>query len=122
MSYNLLNPVHIVVAQSMTGNITSAAVEVKQQDNIGVQLNWTGTPTGTFGVQVSMDYYQDLEGNIVNPGNWTALPLNPAILATGSPNTAYIDLNQLSTPYVRVTYTATSGTGTLDAFVNGKGV
>jgi hypothetical protein len=122
MSYNLLNPVHIIVAQSMATSITSAAQETKLQDNLGVQFNWTGAPVGTFGVQVSMDYHQDQEGNITNPGNWTTLPIVPIIIATGSPNTAYIDLNQLSAPYIRVFYTATSGTGTLDAFINGKGV
>jgi len=122
MSYNLLNPVHIIQAQSMASNITSAAQEVKSQDNIGVQFNWTGSAVGVFGVQVSMDYYQDLEGNIVNPGNWTTIPLSPGVVAAGSSSTAYIDLNQLSAPYIRVTYTATSGTGVLNAFINAKGV
>lgn len=122
MSYNLLNPVHIIVAQSMATTITSAAQETKLQDNLGVQFNWTGAPVGTFGVQVSMDYHEDEFKNITNPGNWTTLPIVPIIIATGSPNTAYIDLNQLSAPYIRVFYTATSGTGTLDAFINGKGV
>ena len=122
MSYNLLNPVHVIQSASMVGSITSAAQETKYQDNIGVQFNWSGVPVGTFGVQVSMDYHQDLEGNITNPGNWTTLPLSPALTASGSSGTAYADLNQLSAPYIRLTYTVTSGTGTLDAFINGKGV
>jgi hypothetical protein len=122
MSYNRLDPFHIIKAQSMTTSITSAAQPVNLQDNIGLQFNWTGGPVGVFGVQVSMDYYQDSFGNIVNPGNWTTLPLSPALVATGMAGTAYADLNQLSTPYVRLTYTATSGTGTLDAFVNAKGI
>lgn len=122
MSYNLLNPVHIIIAQSMTGNITSAAVEVKNQDNIGVQMNWSGAPVGTFSFEISMDHYQDPEGNIVVPGNWTTLNVSPTITASGVPDTAYVDLNQLSTPYIRVVYNFTSGTGTLNVFVNAKGV
>lgn len=122
MSYNLLNPVHVIVAKSMATSITSPAQETKLQDNLGVQFNWTGVPVGTFGVQVSMDYHQDQEGNITNQGNWTTLPLSPALTAVGTGGTAYADLNQLSAPYIRVFYTAVSGTGTLDAFINGKGV
>lgn len=122
MSYNLLNPVHIIIAGDMSGNLTSPAVEVKLQDNIGVQLHWTGTPTGTFSFQVSMDHKEDIEGNIVTAGNWINLTVVPAIIAFGAPDDAYVDLNQLSAAYVRVVYTASGGTGALDAFVNAKGV
>jgi hypothetical protein len=122
MSYNLLNPVHILQAVSMAASITSNPVEVKLQDNMGVQLHWTGAPVGVFGVQVSMDYREDAEGNVQNAGHWVSLPLSPSITASGSADDAYIDLTQLSAVYLRVTYTRTSGTGTVDAFVNAKGV
>jgi len=122
MSYNLLNPVHIVSSQSMASSITSSAVEVKLQDNMGIQLNWSGSPVGSFSVQVSMDHKEDIEGNIVVPGHWIDIPLNPTISAVGMADVAYIDLNQLSAMYLRVVYTASSGSGTLDAFVNAKGV
>ncbi len=122
MSYNLLNPVHIIASTSMGASITSAAVETRLQDNIGVQLHWTGTPVGTFTVQISMDHLQDANGNIQVPGHWITLPLSPSITASGSPDDAYIDLNQLSAVYIRIIYTRVSGSGTLDAFVNAKGV
>src|ERR1700677_1339676 len=116
MAYNVLYPVVIVSAASMTTNVTSTVVETRNQDNIGFQLNWTGTPVGTFSFQVSMDYFQDLNGNVVNPGNWTTLPVTPAITAAGSANTAYVDINQTSSPYMRVVYTAGSSTGTLTVY------
>ena len=122
MSYNLLAPFKILKAVSMGANITSDAVEVKLQDNVGVQLNWIGTPTGVFSVEVSMDYNEDINGNITNQGNWISLPLSPPIAASGAADVAYIDLNQLSASYIRVKYTRTSGTGTLDCFVTAKGV
>lgn len=122
MSYNLLNPVHIITAQSMATSITSEPVEVKLQDDIGVQLHWTGTPTGTFQFQVSMDYLEDSMGNVINPGRWITVPVTPAITATGAGDDAYVDLVQISAPYIRVMYTSVSGVGTLDAFVNGKGI
>jgi hypothetical protein len=122
MAYQILLPVQILEAESMAASIASGAVEVKNQDNIGIQLKWTGAPVGTLGVQVSSDYLEDSQGNILNAGNWVALPLSPAITAAGAPDDAYIDLNQLSAMYVRVTYTRTSGTGALSAIVVGKAV
>lgn len=122
MSYNLLNPVHIITAASMTSTVTSSVAEVKLQDDIGIQLKWTGTPTGTFKFQISMDYKADAEGNVVNAGNWVTVPVLPIITAAGAPDDAYVDLMQLSTPYLRVQYVPTAGTGTLDVYVNGKGI
>jgi len=121
MAYNI-DFFQLIKNASMTGAITSAAVETKQQDNIGIQFNWTGTPTGTFSVMVSLDHKQDAQGNVTVPGNWIPLTLSPAITATGSANTAYVDLNQLSAAYIQVVYTPTSGTGTLNVFIGGKGV
>lgn len=122
MSYNLLEPQQIITNGSMAGNLTSTIMEVKQQDNIGIQLNWTGTPVGTFTVLVSMDHVRDIYQNVLVAGNFISLPLSPAITASGSGDIAYIDLNQLSAAYVEVIYTRTSGTGTLNAFITAKGV
>lgn len=122
MAYNILKPVQLISAGDMSGSITSIACEIQLQDNIGVQLNWSGVPVGTFSIQVSNDHREDSKGNILNPGTWVSLPLSPSITATGSPDSAYVDLNQLSAMYMRVVFTRTSGSGTLNAFVSGKGV
>jgi hypothetical protein len=122
MSYNLLVPFHIITNASMATSVTSSVVEIKLQDNIGIQLQWTGTPGGTFSVQVSMDYFLDINNNVVNAGTWTTIPLTPPVVASGSPGNAYIDMNQLSAPYIRVVYTAASGAGTLNGFIIAKGV
>lgn len=115
----------------MTGTavITSAVTCVQWLDNVGMQFNWTSSPTGTFQVQVSADYAQDETGNVTNAGNWTAVPLNYLLSGTmttaitvptsvGSP--VYLDLNQLSAPWVRAVYTNASSTGTLNALITGK--
>lgn len=103
-------------------SITSSVMNIQYHDNIGIQLNWTGSPTGTFAVQVSADHAQDQNGNVTVAGNWIAVTLDPAIAATGGADVAYIDLNQLSAPWMRVVYTKTSGTGTLNGFVTAKTV
>lgn len=116
---------------AMTGTavITSAVTSIQWLDNIGIQLNWTGSPVGTFQIQVSADYAQDAQGNVTVPGNWTAIPLTYLVSGTlttaltvptsqGSP--IYLDLNQLSAPWIRVVYTNASSTGTLNAFITAK--
>lgn len=123
MAYNVLLPEHFLVAGDMSlSSITSSAIETKYQDNIGIQLNWTGTPTGTFDFQVSMDHSQDINGNIKVAGTWVSLPVNPIVAPAGGASSAYVDFNQLSTPYIRVVYTRTSGSGTLQGYTIAKGV
>lgn len=122
MSYNLLLPVHVVTAGNMASNITSKVVEIKQQDNIGIQLHWTGAPSGAFDVQISSNHSEDSFGNVINAGNWISLVLDPVIIAAGTPDDAYIDLNQMSAMYVRVIYNRSSGSGTLDGYVVAKGI
>lgn len=104
----------------MSGNITSGVTSIQFLDNIGVQFNFTGTPTGTFQVQVSADYAQDELGNVQNPGNWVPITLTPAPVAAGSSGSVYIDLNELSAPWMRLAYVFTSGTGSLNAFITAK--
>jgi hypothetical protein len=117
----------------MTGTsvITSSAVNIQFMDNVGVQLNFSGSPVGTFQVQVSADYAFDEIGNVTveNSGNWTPVTLSYLLggtltFATSVPTSQgspiYLDLNQLSAPWLRVVYTNSSGSGTLNCFVTGK--
>lgn len=113
----------VTAGDMSTASITSPVTNIEWLDNIGVQLNWTGSPVGNFQVQVSMDYDQDINGNVINAGNWVAILLQPANsvnapTSLGSP--IYIDLNQLSAPWIRVVYARTSGSGSLNAFITAK--
>ena len=116
---NFLHYPIITNGDMSAASITSAITNIQRLDNIGIQLNWTGAPVGTFAVQVSADYAQDIEGNVTNAGNWTPLALTPSpITALGSP--IYIDIAQISAPWIRAVYTKTSGTGTLQTTIVGK--
>ncbi len=119
---NILTPFKIVDAVSMGASITSAITNIQYLDNVGIQGVFTGTPVGDFSVQVSADHAQDANGNITVAGNWVTLTLSPAPSAAGTADTFYIDLNQLSAPYVRLVYTRTSSTGTLTAYITAKHV
>lgn len=109
-----------IVAQSMAGNVTSAVTNIEGLDNVGIQLVWTVAPVGTFSVQVSADYAQDYLGNVTVAGNWVTVTLSPAITASGTADTAYIDMSNLSAPWIRVVYTRTSGSGTLNGYITAK--
>lgn len=127
----ILAPYQVITNGNMTGNLTGKVTNINNLDNVGVQLNWTGSPVGTFSVQVSADYAQDTQGNVTNAGNWISINItywNGSTFTTtstiptsvGSP--IYLDLDLLSAPWIRVIYTAGSSTGTLNAYVTAKGL
>lgn len=93
----------------MSGNLTTASTDIRWLDNIVLYMSWTGTPTGTFGIQVSPD-------NLT----WFNLNLLPAITATGGSGSHRVALNQLPDPYIRAIYTASSGSGSLTVKIAGK--
>lgn len=101
-------------------SITSAVSSIEFLDDIGIQFVFTGTPTGTFFVQVSADYAQDSLGNVTNAGNWIDIPFSETPIAAGSASSVYCDIQQMSAPWIRATYNRTSGSGTLNAFLTAK--
>ena len=105
-----------------SATLTSSVVEIRNQDNVGIQLSWTGTAVGTFAVQISINHAEDANGNVTVAGDWVPLTLSPSIAAAGSADSAIIDLNQMSASYIRVVYTRSSGTGTLNAYITAKGI
>jgi hypothetical protein len=113
-SYKLVN------SQSMASSFTSLATNIQYYDNIGIQFLWTGTPTGTFDIQVSADHQTDQNGNVIVVGNWVSLGVTPQPSASGSSGSWYVDLNQLSAPFVRVVYTASGGAGNATITIVGK--
>lgn len=110
----------VITDEDMSASIVSTAFNLRDRKNASIQLSWVGTPVGPFAVQVSVNHVQDTEGNVQVAGNWEDLPLSERIDAAGAPDDAYIELDSLSAPYVRVIYAAVSGSGALNAFVSAK--
>ena len=107
----VINQVEAIVDGSMGGSITQTdPTNIQYMDRVGVQLSWTGTPTGDFTVEVSND-------KVV----WNELTLSVAITAAGSADDAFIDA-ETAARFFRVVYTRTSGTGTLQAHIAGKSI
>lgn len=116
MANKTLTPISIVTNGDMsTASLTSNVTPIQWEDNVGIQVTWSGSPVGTFAVQVSLDQI-----------NWATLPTSvfngtyPVPGTTTSPG--YLDLNQLSASYIRLVYTRGSGSGTLNALLVAKGV
>ena len=84
---------------SLDANITGEAIAIDLIDRIAFQVNWTGTPTGQFFVQVSNDKTA-----------WVTLPLSEDVVAAGVADDALIDV-ETAARYIRLIYTRTSGTG-----------
>lgn len=113
-------PNPIFLNQSMTSTVSSKPEFIGQMSYIGFDLAWTGTPTGSFTVEVSNSYSVDATGKTKNAGNWVALTLSTSVTATGSPNSAFIDIDGVAASWIRLTYTPSASTGLLTAYLSGK--
>jgi hypothetical protein len=106
---DFISPVTLMAAGDMSGDLTSSTVTLMGFDNVGIQFIFTGTPEGTFDVDISLD-----------GTNWTTLPLSPTPEATGAAGNEYVELNQSTAKYLRCRYTATASTGSLKILISQK--
>lgn len=116
----ILSPHIVINGQSMASSVTSEVTIIQNISGIGYDISWTGTPVGTFDVQVSNSYEQDAAGNLKVTGNWTSIPLDPTPAAAGSAGNGFINLIAMTGFAVRLVYNRTSGSGTLNAEICGK--
>lgn len=116
MGFKKINGFWLVQNGSMTGTsvITSSGQNVQNYDNIGLEVTWTGTPTGTLVIQGSVSAGVK-EATTVT---YYDLTFNPALAQpSGSAGGYLINLSGLPYPYIRVKYTNASSTGTLNVYI-----
>lgn len=96
----------LVGAMASTNTIYSQIIDLSKMDNAGLEVNWTGTPTGTFTVNVS------------NSGlNFYALTFNPVLTQPAGAAGGYaISLNQYPFKYLMLKYVNASGSGSLTVY------
>lgn len=101
-----------------TATIASAVQNVENFDNVGLEVIWTGTPTGTISVRAAIFNPYPNPYSATNPipaGN--ELTFDPALAQpAGSAGRYLIDINQIPFPYFQVIYTNASGTGVLNVY------
>ena len=101
-------PLSGVVAGAFTGaqTIYTNILGLRQTDNQGLEITWSGSPTGTLSVMVS------------NSGvNFYALTFSPPLAQpAGAPLGYVISMTALPFQYMFLMYANTSGTGTITAY------
>lgn len=115
------------VSGSMAASITSNPT-VLQSLTVGLYTySWSGTsPVGAISVQISNDYSLNPNGTVNNTGTWVTIyfTLNGTTVTNSAPltgNTGEGAIEWTTGAYaIRTVYTRTSGTGTIQAIVNGK--
>src|SRR5271165_3792961 len=82
------------VAVSSTNTYTSNTYNISNLDNVGLQIEFVGTMTGTLSVLASID-------NV----NFYSLTFTPVLSQPSGSNLGYlINLNQVPFPYIQVQY------------------
>ena len=117
----VIPPYQVITDGDMSGNITSEVTVITNISMVSYAVSWSGSsPVGTFSVEVSNDYEKNAAGGVANAGTWTALTLSASPSVSGNTGNGFIDLGRISAYAVRLKYTRTSGSGTLQATVAGK--
>lgn len=89
------------------GSTFTSNPRVVQGSNFSIQVVYTGTPNGSIKLQVSNDEL-----------NWEDLPSTTAAITTAG--ATLFNVSNAHYGFVRVIYTRTSSTGSLDATYLGK--
>jgi hypothetical protein len=107
-----IQPFQVAENWNMLTSTSSAGIDISNVDDISIVYSWTGSsPVGTLFVQV--------RNGETCP--WTSLDIAPpASIATNS-GSNNIQITNVSFQGLRLTYTASSGSGTLNAWLTGKG-
>jgi len=98
----------ILTNGNMSGNLTSSVQDLSITNGFSVYAKWTGSPVGIIKLQISVDGINFVDYS----GSQTAV--NGAGDALWEITTAFYNK-------IQVVYTFTSGSGTLNVQINGKG-
>lgn len=100
-----------VVSGTMSGTNTiySQIVDVSRMDDVAIEFNWTGTPTGTISLLVS--------NSAINWPSISATAFTPAFVQpSGTAAFEGMNLSLLGFKYILLQYTNASGAGVLTAY------
>lgn len=123
-----LRPVKAIDAGDMsTASLTSKVYRLEDLFHAMAQFIWTtagNDAVGTFDVQGCFDATVDASGQYVSgSGTWNSLPGIAAKLQhpASAPGSFLLDLDETAVPFIRFTYTRTTGSGTLTVWFCAKG-
>lgn len=117
----ILTPFPVIVNGDMSGNITSNPTVITNLSMISYDISWSGSsPVGVISIEVSNTYSKNADGSTRNAGNWTPITLSSSTNISGSTGNGAIDIDATAFYAIRLVYTRTSGSGSLNVMVNGK--
>ena len=86
---------------------------IDYQDNVSLQVYWTGSLVGVLKVFVSNDNINPKLGQTVT--NWSELDFGSTLTIDGTHTDMLININQNPFSFIAIGYVATSGTGNITA-------
>lgn len=116
------DPVQILTNGNMTGTATinSEIIDCNQVWAYSIQAVYSGTPSGTIKLQASADIVNlGADGSQPTISNWT--DLSGTVALSGTAGSSMFTNANFGYRWVRLSYTNSSGTGTLNAVINAKG-
>lgn len=123
-SYRGLGPVPIIPSAAMSGTavIYSQIFDIGSLEGAAFQPIWSGTPTGTLKVLVSLDYQPNPQpgGTARNAGTWSDLGASFTNQPAGGANSTYCPVYASCAKYIKLQYTNASGSGVLSGYFVGK--
>jgi hypothetical protein len=93
-------------AVPMTANYQTTPLKTERTEFVSIQAVWTGTPSGSFTIQLS----NDPTDNPSVVSNWTDYTGSAFVVSAGG---TYVWNMQCAAKWFRLNYNFTSGTGSL---------
>ncbi len=118
----IAGPASVITNGSMAGSLTSLPTIIQNLSMISYDIGWTAgsSPVGAITVQVSNTYRPANGAQPGVAGNWTTLTLSAATNISGNTGNGFIDVDATGAYAIRLVYTRTSGSGTLNVTVASK--
>jgi hypothetical protein len=114
----------LISAAAMTTSFNGPPTNIQGLSGLSYDISWSGSPVGTFQVQVSNTYSQSPTGIVLNAGSWNTIPPSSFTgtypIPAGTPGNGFLDVVGTEAAWIRLAYTAASGTGTLTVLASGK--
>jgi hypothetical protein len=115
----VLSSYKVLDAVSLAGDAASGEVDISRTDNASFHILCGAGATGEFFIQGS---------NKPSSGasEWVTIPVVDStgaaitLAVTGTATNFLVNMQGLATTYIRVIYTRTSGTGTVNAYMTAK--
>lgn len=117
----IITPYQVIVNQSMAGTVFSTPTIVQNCSLVSYDISWSGTScAGILLVQGSNTYAQNAAGQQAVAGNWNTLPLSSTPTISQNSGNGGIDIDATGWYAIRLVYSPTAGTGTINATISGK--